>query len=105
MRIIKYLFLLFLLSIVALTIYIATQKGDFTVESSKVISSPRGIVFNYINDYKNWPKFSTWISEDASINSSFSPITKGQGSSFSWEGSSSFGSIQTLYTKENDSIV
>ncbi|PKB15386.1 SRPBCC family protein [Flavobacterium sp. 5] len=104
MRIIKYLFLLLLLSLVALTIYIATQKGNFTVESSKVINSPKATVFNYVNDYKNWPKFSSWISNDTSIKSSFSPSTIGKGSSFTWEGSA-IGSIQTLYTKENDSIV
>jgi hypothetical protein len=105
MRIIKYLFLLFLLSLVALTIYIATQKGNFTVESSKVINSPKATVFNYVNDYKNWPKFSSWISSDASIKSSFSPSTIGNGSSFTWEGNNDMGTIQTLYTKANDSIV
>jgi len=105
MRIFKYLFLLFLLSLVALTIYIATQKGDFTVESSKVINSPKTTVFNYVNDYKNWPKFSSWISSDTSIKSSFSPTTIGNGSSFTWEGINNIGTIQTLYTKANDSIV
>ncbi|WP_281635644.1 SRPBCC family protein [Flavobacterium marginilacus] len=105
MRIIKYLFLLFLLSLVALTIYIATQKGNFTVESSKVINSPKASVFNYVNDYKNWPKFSSWISEDPSIKPSFSPTTIGRGSTFTWERSNNTGNIETLYTKGNDSIV
>ena len=105
MKIIKYLFLLFLLSLVALTIYIATQKGDFTVESSKVISSPRATVFNYVNDYKNWPKFSSWITEDSSIQSSFSPETNEKRSSFSWQGNNAIGTIETLHIKQNDSIV
>lgn len=105
MRIIKYLFLLFLLSLVALTIYIATQKGNFTVESSKVINSPKATVFNYLNDYKNWPKFSSWISEDTSAEPSFSTSTIGRGSSITWEGTKDIGSIETLYTKGNDSIV
>jgi len=105
MRIIKYLFLLLLLSFVALTIYIATQKGNFTIESSKVINSPKATVFNYVNDYKNWPKFNSWISSDASMQSSFSPTTIGKGSSFTWEGNKDIGTVQTLYTKGNDSIV
>ena len=105
MRIIKYLFLLFLLSLVALTIYIATQKGNFTVESSKVINSPKTTVFNYVNDYKNWPKFGSWISGNESIKASFSPTTIGRGSSFTWEGTNDIGNIETLYTKANDSIV
>lgn len=105
MRIVKYLFLLFLLSLVALTIYIATQKGNFTVESSKVINSPKVTVFNYVNDYKNWPKFSSWIPADNSIESSFSPVTVGTGSSFTWEGTKNSGMSETIYTRENDSIV
>ncbi|WP_264564913.1 SRPBCC family protein [Flavobacterium sp. N3904] len=105
MRIIKYLFLLFLLSLVALTIFIATQKGNFTVESSKIINSPKATVFNYVNDYKNWPKFSAWIKSDANSKLSYSPISIGAESSFSWDGNNDTGTITTLYTKGNDSIV
>lgn len=105
MRILKYLFLLFLLSLVALTIYIATQKGNFTVETSKVINSPKATVFNYVNDYKNWPKFSSWISENSSVKPSFSTSTIGSGSSLAWEGNNKAGNIKTLYIKGNDSIV
>ncbi|MBW4360161.1 SRPBCC family protein [Flavobacterium taihuense] len=105
MRIIKYLFLLLLLSLVALTIYIATQKGNFTVKSSKVVNSPKATVFNYVNDFKNWGKFTTWITSDANMNLSFSPISTGKGSTLKWDGTSDIGNIQTLYTKSNDSIV
>jgi hypothetical protein len=105
MRIIKYLFLLFLLSLVALTVFIATQKGNFTVESSKIINSPKATVFNYVNDYKNWQKFSSWITTDATMKTSYSPISTGGGSSLNWEGGNDIGNIQTLYTKGNDSIV
>jgi hypothetical protein len=105
MRIIKYLFLLFLLSLVALTIFIATQKGNFTVKNSKVINSPKATVFNYVNDYKNWPKFISWINSDSSMKLSYSPISTGNGSTLNWEGANDTGNIQTLYTKGNDSIV
>jgi hypothetical protein len=105
MRIIKYLFLLFLLSLVALTIYIATQKGNFNIESSKVINSPKATVFNYVNDLKNWPTFSSWIISDPSIKSTFSPSTIGGGSSLTWEGNNGIVNIETLYIKTNDSIV
>jgi hypothetical protein len=105
MRIIKYLFLLLLLSLVALTIFIATQKGTFTVESSKIINSPKATVYNYVNDYKNWEHFSSWITADKNIKLSYSPITIGNGSSLTWEGANDTGSIQTLSAKVNDSII
>jgi len=105
MKIIKYLFLLALLSLVTLTIFITTQKGNFTVESSQIINSSKATVFNYVNDYKNWEKFSPWISSDPKINLSYSSVSTGKGSSLSWDGANDTGDVQTLYTKSMDTIV
>jgi hypothetical protein len=54
MRILKYILLLILLALVGITVYVATQKGDFEVSKSSVIKTPRTTVFDYINDFKNW---------------------------------------------------
>lgn len=105
MRILKYLFLLLLLSLVAMTIFIATQKGDFTVERSKIINSPRPAIYNYVNDNKNSEDWSSWTLEDPEIKITHSQNAIGKGSSYSWEGKDRSGDIQTLYAKENDSIV
>lgn len=104
MRILKYLFLLLLLSFVALSIFVATQKGDFTVERSQIINSPKSTVFNFINDYRNWEDFSSWITEDPKMKVIFPTKTIGPGASFSWEGKLASGEISTVYAKENDSI-
>lgn len=104
MRILKYLFLLLLLSLVALSIFIATQKGDFTVERSKVINSPKTAVFNFVNDFKNWQDFGSWAVEDPTIKITYPQNTIGKGASYSWEGKSGSGEIKTIFVKENDSI-
>lgn len=104
MRILKYIFLLLLLSMVALSIFIATQKGDFTIERSKVINSPKSAVFNYVNDYENWATFGSWTTEDPEIKVSYPAVTVGKGASFSWEGKEGTGEMRTLFVKENDSI-
>lgn len=104
MRILKYLFLLLLLSFVALSIFVATQKGDFTVERSQIINSPKATVFNFVNDYRNWEDFSFWITEDPEMKINYSTITIGPGASFSWEGKDGNGDMKTLFVKENDSI-
>lgn len=104
MRIIKYLFLLLLLSLLALSIFVATQKGDFVVERSKIINSPKSSVYNYVNDYRNWEDFSSLTNEDPEIKITYSQNTIGKGSSFSWEGKDGSGDIQTIYLKENDSL-
>ena len=54
MKILKYIFLLILLAFFALTVFVATQKGDFNVTRSIIIKSPKSTVFNYVNDYRNW---------------------------------------------------
>ena len=104
MRILKYLFLLLLLSLVALSIFIATQKGDFTVERSKIINSPKSAVFNYVNDYKNWEDFGSWAVEDPEMKISYPQNTIGKGGSYSWEGKEGNGDMKTIFVKENDSI-
>ncbi|MGM8361168.1 SRPBCC family protein [Flavobacterium sp. ARAG 55.4] len=105
MRILKYIFLLLLLSLVALSIFIATQKGDFLVERSKIINSPKSSVYNYVNDYRNWSDFGSWTNDDAEIKVNYPQNTIGKGASYNWEGKNGEGEMRTIRIKENDSIV
>ncbi len=104
MRILKYLFLLFLLSLFAMTVFVATQKGDFKIERSKIINTPRALVFNYVNDTKNWVAWNSWAVEDKDIKVINSSNSIGKGSSYSWSGKDGNGDVQTISVKENDSI-
>ena len=105
MRILKYLFLLLLLSLVALSIFVATQKGEFTLERSRVINSPKSAVFNYVNETKNWEDWNSWAVEDSLMHVTLSKNTLGKGSLCSWEGKAGSGDLKTLYAKLNDSIL
>jgi effector-binding domain-containing protein len=105
MRILKYLFLLLLLSLVALSIFVATQKGEFTVERSKIINSPRSAVFNYTNDIKNWENWNSLAVEDSLLHITYSKNTIGKGSFCYWDGKEGNGNLQIINTKENDSII
>ena len=104
MRILKYLFLLLLLSVVALSIFVATQKGDFTVERSQIINSPKSNVYSFVNDFRNWEDFSSWMTEDPEIKINYPAKTVGAGASFSWTGKDGVGDVKTIFVKENDSI-
>jgi effector-binding domain-containing protein len=105
MRILKYLLLLLLLSLVALSIFIATQKGVFTVVRSKIIDSPRSSVFSYVNDLKNWKDWNSLAVEDSLINITYSNNTIGKGSFCNWDGKEGSGDLKTMNVKENDSIL
>lgn len=105
MRILKYLFLLLLLSLVAMSIFVATQKGEFIVERSKIINSPKSAVYNYVNESKNWKEWNSLAVEDSLISIIPSQNTVGKGSSFSWQGEQGDGDLQTISVKENENIV
>ncbi|TDO73703.1 hypothetical protein EV143_105303 [Flavobacterium chryseum] len=104
MKILKYLFLLSLLTLVALTVFVATQKGIFSIQRSKVINSPRSTVYNYLNDLRNYEDFESWSVEDPTIKMYFPAKTIGNGASYSWEGAEGIGNAITLKTKEGESI-
>lgn len=105
MRIIKYLFLLLLLSLVALSIFIATQKGAFSVERSRIINSQKATIYIYANDLKNWKDWNSLAVEDSLLNISYSNNPVGKGSFCNWNGKGGSGELKTIDAKENDSIV
>ena len=104
MRILKYIFLLFFLIIIGLTVFVATQKPTYDVTTSKVIKNPKTVVFNYINDFRNWETFASWIKNDESIKFNYPELTIGNGASCTWKSDANEGSLKTLFVKENDSI-
>ncbi|HMK06075.1 MAG TPA: GyrI-like domain-containing protein [Flavobacterium sp.] len=104
MRILKYIFLLLLLALFAATVFVATQKGNFDVERSAVIKSPRSTIFNYVNDYRNWETFGSWKKEDPKMQFFYPKGTVGKGGSYSWKGSSGEGDMKTLSVVDNQSL-
>lgn len=103
MRILKYIFLLILLAVIAVTVYVATQKSEFEITRSVVINVPRSIVYNYVNDYRNWEDWGSWKEGDDSMKFSFGENTVGTGATYSWDGSTD-GKMTTIFAKQNDSI-
>lgn len=104
MKILKYIVLLLLLSFVSFSVFIATQKGNFTIEKSKIIHTSKSNLYNYVNDYQNWGDFMAFMLEDATIRIHFSKTTIGKGAKSTWEGTEGKGTVQTFSVKENDSI-
>lgn len=104
MKIAKYIFLLLLLSIIAFSVYVATQDGQFDIQKSKVIKAPRTMVFGYINDYNNWKKWSPL--EEGDLKKLYIDPTQsiGLGASYSWINKNGKGEIKTVFVKENDSL-
>ena len=104
MRILKYIFLLILLAMVAITVFVATQKGEFTVVKSRYIKSPTATVFSYVNDYRNWENWYAVNDENPETKFIYSDVSAGKGASYSWQSPDGSGQTVTTFVKENDSI-
>ncbi|MDD3005118.1 hypothetical protein [Flavobacterium sp.] len=104
MKIIKYLFLLFLLAIVGVSVYIGTQNGAYKIKNTSFIKVPREVVFNYINDYRNWDQWLDLDADSTDVKYTFGDNTIGQDGSFSWIKGNEEGKFQSIFVKQNDSI-
>jgi effector-binding domain-containing protein len=87
-----------------MTVYVATQKGDFEVVTSRIVKAQRSTVFDYINDYRNWETFGSWMKKGAEIKFDYGAKSVGAGGKCHWEHDSDRGHLSTFYVKENDSI-
>lgn len=104
MRILKYIFLLLLLVFVALCVYIFTQNGSYSVQEKLEIQLPKSTLFNYVNDYQNWKEFNEGLMKDSTTKVDFSKVSLGVGASMDWKNENSNGTIQTIFSDQNDSI-
>ena len=103
MRILKYIFILLFLFLIGLTVFVITQKGDYDVIRTKIIKSNKSTVYSFVNDYKNWEIFYP-IAKNQNIDFNYSNHTAGKGAFLSWTSQNNSGKINTIYSKENDSI-
>lgn len=105
MKVFKYIFFLLLLLIIGLAIYVAVQPNDYEFERSRTIKAPASLLYNSVNDFKNWPKFSPWIEKDPNAKLSYGKITSGTGGSYSWVGEElGEGNMKTIIATKDKSI-
>ena len=105
MKLLKNVFLLLLIVIISLSIYVATIDGKYDVKRSHTIKAPIEVVFNEVNDFKNWENWGPWYELDSTIAASFPEITSGIDASYTWTGADGNGSMKTLSLIPNKEII
>lgn len=105
MKIVKYVFLLLLLAVVAISVFIATQEGKYDIKKVSIIKVPKMVLYNYINEYKNWENLGILTGSDTTAVYTYSEKSSGNGAEMSWKKDNSTGQIKTIRLTENDSIV
>ena len=86
MKILKYLFFLLLIVIIAGSIYVATKDGDYVIEETAIIEAPLPVVYNEVNNFRNWESWAPWIVNEEDAVPNFSENSQGEGAEFSWTG-------------------
>ena len=105
MKILKYIVFFILIVVIGGSLYVATLNGNFDIKESRTIKAPVEVVFNTVNDYKNWQNWGPWYELDSTIVASFPENTSGVGASYSWTGKEGQGYIKTDSVIPNKRIV
>ncbi len=100
MRILKYIILLLLLIFIGLFVFLSTQDNRFDVEKRIYIKFNKDLIYNYLNDFKNWQQWNTWDQEGNLQNITYSDTTSGISSSYSW----SEGKVTSVFSNPSDSL-
>ncbi|NAS32614.1 transcription activator effector-binding protein [Flavobacteriaceae bacterium R38] len=104
MKIIKYFLFLILIVIIAVSIYVAIQPNDYEVTRTRTINTSLPIIYDNINDYKNWENWGPWQEEDPSMTFNYPENTVGEGAGYSWEGKDGKGKMETVSAIKNKSL-
>lgn len=104
MKILKYLLLLLVVAIAGFLIYVTVQPDSYDVKRSRVIKAPANVIFENINEYKNWQDWGPWMEEDPTIEATYPEQTSGVGAYYTWTSKDGPGKIETISLIENKSI-
>lgn len=105
MRVLKYILLIFLIIVIGGSLYIATLKPTYEIVSHQFVNAPVSVVFDEVNDYKNWKNWGPWYKTDSLIVASYPEITSGEGASYSWTSNEGNGFIKTRSILPNEEII
>ncbi|TRZ43728.1 SRPBCC family protein [Robertkochia solimangrovi] len=105
MKIFKYLIFLFLIALIGFAIYVAIQPDAYNVSRTHTIKAPVAVIHDYIDDYKEWSKWSPWQSQEPDAVITYGDPSKGEGATYNWKGEVlGEGSMNTIYSG-NDSLL
>ncbi|HUH25694.1 MAG TPA: hypothetical protein VLY87_03645 [Flavobacterium sp.] len=88
MKILKYIVIILVLSVVFLSVYIATGKSDFEFNVSKQTELSNQRIYRYVDNLENFPEWNPWNNNESAFK--LDSIHKGTGAQTSWIGDKAF---------------
>ena len=104
MKILKYLLIIVAILLAGGWTLVVTQPDSYDVKRTKLIKAPASVIFNNLNDFKNWEEWGPWMEEDSTIVVSYPEITSGVGSSYTWTSDEGSGRMEMISVVENKSL-
>lgn len=105
MKALKYILFLLLILFIGLAIYVAVQPNSFEVQRTRTINAPVSVVYENVIDFKNWESWSSWAEADPDMKITLAEQTRGINGSYTWEDKDGIGTMKTLDTKANETII
>lgn len=96
MKILKYILIGVLALVAILLIASAFMPAKMTTKRTIVINAPASSVFEEVNEYKNWNKWSPWYALEPTMEQTYSEPSAGQGAWTSWKGKEMGEGKQTI---------
>ncbi|NND62061.1 MAG: AraC family transcriptional regulator [Flavobacteriaceae bacterium] len=105
MKILKYFLYLILIVIIGGAVYFGTQDGTFDIAETKFMDANPAMIYENVNDFKNWQEWGPWIEQDPNMELKYAENTVGEGASYSWSSEvMGDGSMKTVKVVENAEI-
>ena len=105
LKYLKYFIFFLLAAVIVLAIYGAILESKYDINRSRIIKAPAEVVFEQVNEFKNWENWSPWFETDPTMVTSYPDTTSGIGASYSWKGKSGSGFMKTVSLIPNKEIV
>ena len=87
----KKILLVIVALIIILAVLIQFQPSTFSVTRTATIGAPPEKVFELVNDFHNWEKWSPWTTLDPAAKYTYSGSASGSGAVYAWAGNSAVG--------------
>jgi len=81
----------FVLVVVAMVGWISSQPDTYRIERTASVDAPCGVVFELVNDFEHWEKWSPWQDLDPSQTQTYSGAEAGEGAITEWSGNEDVG--------------
>src|SRR4051812_25159071 len=77
--------------VVGFLIFAATKPNEFRFQRSRTMGAPAAAIFEVLNDFHQWGRWSPWEKLDPSMQRTFEGAAAGVGAVYGWSGNKKAG--------------